>query len=188
MRLKTVILVSLGLFLGLQAKAQLAVKTNLPYWATTTPNVGVEWRVARRSTLQAFYGLNPWRSTAGKSIRHWVVEPEYRHWFCEAFDGWFVGVHALGGEFNMGHVKLPLGVLKTLRDHRYEGWYAGAGFTAGYQWVLSRHWNFEASIGVGYSYIGYKKYDCGTCGRKLKSGHTHYVGPTKTALSLVYLF
>ncbi len=188
MRLRIVVMAAAVLLLGLPARAQIAVKTNMLYWAATTPNVGVEWRLNDRSTVQAFYGLNPWRGASGKSIRHWVVEPEYRHWFCEAFDGWFMGVHALGGEFNMGHVKLPMGVLPTLRDHRYEGWYAGAGLTAGYQWPLSKHWNVEASLGLGYSYISYKKYDCGTCAQRLKTGHTHYVGPTKTALSLLYLF
>lgn len=35
-----------------------ALKTNALYWATTTPNLGIEASVGKKSTLQLFYGLN----------------------------------------------------------------------------------------------------------------------------------
>ncbi len=174
---------------AVSASAQnIAIKTNALYWATTTPNLGVEASVGKKHTVQLFYGLNPWKSSSGKSIRHWVLQPEYRYWFCETFNGWFVGAHLMGGQFNVGNVDLPGGFLKQLKDHRYEGWFAGGGVTAGYQWVLSKHWNFEASIGLGYDYIKYDKFKCGECGEKLKSSHTNYFGPTKAALSFMYIF
>lgn len=168
---------------------QVGVKTNLLYWATTTPNIGTEIAVGKKHTAQVFFGLNPWKQSGGdqSSIRHWLVQPEYRYWFCQSFNGWFLGAHAMGGQFNAGGVKLPFGLVKDLRDHRYEGWYVGGGVTAGYQWPLSKHWNLETSIGVGYDYIQYDKFKCGTCGEKEKSGHDHYVGPTKAALSLIYM-
>jgi hypothetical protein len=77
---------------------------------------------------------------------------------------------------------------KGLRDHRYEGWYIGGGVSYGYQWVLSRHWNFEASIGAGVVYAKYKGFACGECGRQINDGDTWYVGPTKAVLSILYLF
>ena len=67
-------------------------------------------------------------------------------------------------------------------------WYAGGGVTVGYQWPLSRHWNVEASLGVGYDYIKYDKFECGRCGNRLEDGHAHYVGPTKAAISFLYVF
>lgn len=113
--------------------------------------------------------------------------PEYRYWFCQSFNGWFVGVHAMGGEFNVNDVKLPLtNVFK--RGMREEGWYVGGGLTAGYQWMLGRHWNLEASLGLGYDYIQYKRYRCGHCGDHDRNGHDHYFGPTKAALSILYIF
>ena len=36
-----------------------ALKTNGLYWATTTPNVGIEVRLAPKWTLEAEVGLNP---------------------------------------------------------------------------------------------------------------------------------
>lgn len=172
---------------GLQAQT-VALKNNILYDATATPNIGIEASIGSRHTVQLFYGLNPWETSSGKSLRHWLVQPELRYWFCQSFNGWFVGAHLMGGQFNAGSVKLPFGLFPELRDHHYEGWYAGGGVTAGYQWPLSRHWNVEMSIGVGYDYIKYDKYKCGECGEKLKSSHSNYIGPTKLALSLMYVF
>lgn len=170
---------------------QLAVKTNLLYDATTTPNLGLEMGVGKKHSMQLYYGLNPWEfdgDNGGKYFKHWLLSPEYRYWFCHRFQGSFVGIHGLGGEFNAANVKLPFGMYKELRDHRYEGWYVGGGATYGYQWVLSRHWNFETSVGVGAIYAKFKKFECGECGRQTGDDHTVYVGPTKAVLSLLYIF
>ena len=183
----TVLLVFILIFNTAFAQ-KVAVKSNLLYDATTTPNLGLELATGKKQTLQLFYGLNPWKFDDKKKLRHWVLQPEYRWWFCQRFNGSFVGVHAHSGEFNMAGVKLPFGIWPELKSHRYEGWFAGGGLTYGYQWVLSKHWNFEASIGAGYAYIKYKKYGCAKCGEKKKDTHRHYVGPTKTALSLIYAF
>lgn len=167
-----------------------AVKTNALYWATTTPNIGVEASIGKKHSVQLFYGLNPWKESGGDqtSLRHWVLNPEYRYWFCEAFNGWFVGAHLNGGQFNVASFDLPFGLIQGLKDHRYEGWFAGGGISAGYQWVLSKHWNLEASLGIGYDYFKFDKYKCGECGEKIWSGHKNYFGPTKLALSVLYIF
>ena len=170
---------------------QVALKTNILYDATATPNIGMEIGVNKKHTFQVFYGLHPWKfgsDDSKKFLKHWVVNPEWRHWFCHRFNGSFLGIHAFGGEYNASRVKMPFGWWKELRDNRFEGWFAGGGVSYGYQWVMSKHWNFEASVGVGVAYIEYDKYGCGDCGKKLDDGHKIYVGPTKLALSLMYIF
>lgn len=170
---------------------KLAVKTNLLYDATLTPNLGAELGLSHRSTLQLVYGLNPWKLSDGKSLRHWQLMPEYRWWLCSKFNGHFFGVHAMGGQFNMAKVDATLpftGWPADLKDYRYEGWNVGAGLTYGYQWILSRHWNAEAAIGIGYNHIKYKKYPCAECGTMADEGRRNYFGPTKAVLSLVYVF
>ena len=80
---------------------QVALKTNLLYDATTTPNIGMEVGIDKKHTIQAFYGLNPWKFGHGedqKFVKHWVVNPEFRYWFCHRFNGSFVGIHAFGGQ------------------------------------------------------------------------------------------
>ena len=44
----------------LTGMGQLAVKTNLLYDATTTPNIGAELGIGKKSTVNLVYGLNPW--------------------------------------------------------------------------------------------------------------------------------
>lgn len=44
-----------------------------------------------------------------KKIKHLMLQPELRYWFCEKFNGHFLGVHLHGGIFNVGGVKLPFG-------------------------------------------------------------------------------
>lgn len=179
---------------------QTAVKTNVLYDATTTPNLAVEIGVGEKSTMQLLYGLNPWTfdsETHGeRKAKHWVLMPEYRWWTCSKFNGHFFGVHAMGGQFNAANVDLPIpgfyfsgdNLRKELKDHRYEGRFVGAGVNYGYQWILSRHWNLEAEIGVGYQYIWFDKYACGECGGKIADGSTQYVGITKLGISFLYIF
>lgn len=184
---------------AVSAYSQVAVKTNLLYDATTTPNLGVEVGVGRKQTVQLFYGLNPWKfhsSHGDRMAKHWLLMPEWRWWTCSRFNGHFFGVHLMGGEFNAANVDLPIpgaffggdNLTKGVRDLRYQGAYAGAGFTYGYQWIISRHWNIEAEIGVGYNHVWYDKYPCYECGAKIASGNTNYAGITKLGLSILYIF
>lgn len=67
---------------------QLAVKTNLLYDATTTPNIGAELGIGKKHSLQLYYGLNPWKfntDSGKKYFKHWMLAPEYRYWFCHRF-------------------------------------------------------------------------------------------------------
>lgn len=172
------------------ARAQdISLKTNLLYWSTTTPNLGAEMRLGRKTSAQVFFGLNPWKQSGGNhsSLRHWLLMPEWRYWFCQPFNGWFVGVHGLGGEYNAGGVDLPFNLIHTLEDHRYKGWYIGGGVTGGYQWALSKHWALEANIGLGYIYSPNDRH-CTYCEGVQRHKKRHYVGPTKAALSIAYVF
>ena len=79
--------------------------------------------------------------------------------------------------------------LSKLSDYRYQGWFIGAGVAYGYAWILGRHWNLEAEIGVGYAYTQYDSFRCVGCGKRVeKDKPHHYVGPTKAAVNLVYVF
>lgn len=46
----------------------------------------------------------------------------------------------------------------------------------------------EATIGVGYAYIKYDKYEPGDDGRKIDHNTKDYFGPTKIGLSFIYTF
>lgn len=194
----TAIMLCLGVSC-IQAQA-LAVKTNLLSDMTLTPTIGGEVSLGTRSSLNLVYGINPWTfrsDTHGhRKAKFWVLMPEYRWWSCSVFNGHFFGVHAMGGQFNAMNVNLPIpgaffggdNIRSQVRHSRYQGGYAGLGLTYGYQWILSRHWNLEAEVGLGYNYVWYDKYGCGECEGKVKSGHTNYAGITKLGLSVLYIF
>lgn len=187
------------MILPVAVRAQLAVKTNVVYDALTTPNLGAEWGCAPQQSVNLVYGLNPWSYTSDSGIRkarHWVVMPEWRWWFCTRFNGHFVGAHLMGGQFNAENVKLPVpgaffggeNLTRAVRDYRCQGWFAGIGATYGYQFILARHWNIEAEIGVGYNHVWFDRYNLGKCGGHLADGHSNYVGVTKLGLSVLYIF
>ena len=165
-----------------------AIKTNVLYDVTTTFNLGAEFGLSPKWTLDVSGNYNPWTFDNNKKWKHWFVQPEARYWFCEKFNGHFFGIHAHGGQYNFGNTDFFGLASDNIKNHRYEGWFVGAGIAYGYAWVLSKHWNIEAEIGVGYAYTKYDKYDFGKCGNKIKDDNYHYFGPTKAALSLVYVF
>lgn len=170
---------------------QVGLKTNLLYWGTTTPNLSVEIALGRKTSLEITGSYNPWqfgKKDDNKKVKHWVVMPELRFWPYEKFDGHFLGFHGLYTQYNAGGVNLPLWPLSNLKTSRYEGYGTGAGFVYGYQWYLGPHWNLELSVGLGYMYFNYKRYECRRCGNYLDKGTKHWVGPTKIGVSFTYLF
>ncbi|MBD5201603.1 MAG: DUF3575 domain-containing protein [Bacteroidales bacterium] len=185
------VLACMALFLPARAQ-NVGIKTNILYDAALSPNLGVEIGLAPRWTLDISGNVNAW-TVDNRKWKHWLVQPEARYWLCERFQGNFFGLHLLGGQYNVGNIgHLPdfLGShFSNLKDHRYQGWGAGAGIAYGHAWVLGKHWNLEAEIGIGWIYTRYDVYPCATCGTKQASNKVHnYVGPTKAALNLVYLF
>ena len=173
---------------------KVAVKTNLLYDATLTVNLGAEAKFNDKWTGDLSANFNSWSFSGGKRWKHWLIQPEARYWLCDVFAGHFFGVHALGGQYNIGPVDMGsfkfLGTdFSHLKDHRYQGWLAGAGIVYGYSWILSKHFNLEAEIGIGWAYTRFDTFECAGCGKKISSGrHHNYVGPTKAALNLVYVF
>lgn len=169
-----------------------ALKTNLLYDATATVNLGIEQAVAPKWSVDLSANLNAWNMHDGARWKHWLVQPEARYWFCQALDGHFLAFHLVGGQYNIGHwTDGGLWGIKVnkLAANRYQGWFLGAGVGYGYTWMLSKHWNLEAEIAVGYAFSRYDRFECENCGREVESGRNHhYVGPTKAAISLVYLF
>lgn len=170
-----------------------AVKTNLLADAFVSPNLGVGIGLAPKWTLDVSGQFNAWTLSHDRRWKHWLLQPEARYWLCDRFSGHFIGAHIHGGQYNIGGVDGKVEFLGTdfrkLEDTRYQGWFVGAGVAYGYAWILGRHWNFEAEIGIGYSYTRYDRFRCIGCGKKIETDKPHhYVGPTKAAVNLVYVF
>lgn len=188
-----IIAVTASVNAGRMRAQEVAVKTNLAADALANVNLGGEMGLAPKWTFDLTGQFNAWSFSHSRRWKHWAVQPEARYWLCDRFSGHFFGAEGHGGQYNIGGFDGKLNFLGTdarkLKDSRYQGWFIGAGVTYGYAWILGLHWNLEAEIGVGYSYTRYDRFRCAGCGKKTVSGKSHnYVGPTKAAVNLVYLF
>lgn len=160
----------------------LAVKSNLLYDATTTLNLGLEFGLTDKITLDVSGNYNPWRF-GDYRLKHGLIQPEVRYWKDDTFDGHFFGLHGMYARYNVGGLFFN----HNMRHNRYQGHLFGAGLSYGYQWILNTRWHLEASVGIGYIRLSDKKYPCADCGEMLKSESRNYFGPTKAAVSIIYI-
>lgn len=191
--MRTLMLCILSSMAVLASGQKLALKNNILGDAMLNPNIGIEFEAAPRWTVDVPFSFNAWTLSHDRRWKHWAVQPGARYWFCNTFAGHFVGVHAHGGQYNIGGLHNSIKFLGTdfskLTDTRFQGWFVGAGVSYGYAWILNKHWNLEAEIGFGWSYTRYDRYPCQHCGDKIENNKAHnYVGPTKAAVNLVYVF
>lgn len=178
---------------ALSVSGQVAVKTNVAMDVLAVPNAGVELGLSKKLTLDVPVYYNPWeqvmwKEQENKLFKLFMVQPELRYWFCDKFNGHFVGVHAMGGTYNTTGIDLPFSPFDDLGDNRYKGHFYGGGISYGYQHILSRHWSIEGTVGIGYAHVRYKKYPCEVCTPMSEKGTENYFGPTRAALSLIYVF
>ena len=196
---RILIIFFLRLFSGISVNAQrIGVKTNALYLATSTPNIGLEYAFADRFSLEFEGGYNPWTLDGDRNMKakHFLVSPEVRYWFCEAFNGHFIGINANYTLFNLSVVDVPAVffpsarsamVLEDLKNRRSEGWAAGAGLTYGCVWPIARRWNLECTVGLGYWYTDYDKFESRKCGLFQEHVSHGAFGPTALGISFIYL-
>lgn len=196
---RSLIIFFLLLFSGISVSAQrIGVKTNALYLATSTPNIGLEYAFADRFSLELEGGYNPWTLDSDRNMKakHFLVSPEVRYWFCEAFNGHFIGINANYTLFNLSGVDVPAVffpsarsamVLEDLKNRRSEGWAAGAGLTYGCVWPIARRWNLECTVGLGYWYTDYDKFESRKCGLFQEHVSHGAFGPTALGISFIYL-
>lgn len=169
------------------------IKTNLLYDATTTINIGFEFRTGPKNSLEIPINWNPWGpANGGTKIKHILIQPEFRWWPNGVFNGNSFGIHAHytpdffdGVGFNIGELPAPP-FTKYMNRNRFEGWLAGVGLSWGYRWNFNRHWALEAAFGIGYTYLEYNRYGAEECGPLCGFEKKHYFGITKAGINLIY--
>lgn len=197
-RYLTLAVIFLLSFAGTASAQKVAIKTNSLYWATATPNMGFEFAMGDRWTFEIAGGYNPWTLDKESNIKakHFLVTPEFRYWFCESFQGHFIGINGNYTQFNVGGILVPElfyevesegYFLDDLQYRRSQGWAAGAGITYGYAWPISRRWNMEFTLGIGWWYTEYDRFETKVCGMFQDSVSRHVFGLTDLGLSFIYM-
>lgn len=77
-RILFVLLAFIG-FISPAMAQKVAVKTNLLYDATSTINLGTEFGLSPKWTLDVSANYNPWTYSNNKKWKHWLVQPEARY-------------------------------------------------------------------------------------------------------------
>jgi hypothetical protein len=182
---------------GPKADHNFAIKTNLLYAATMTPNIALEMGLSQRFTLELSAGYNGWGNfwvpenhdpeVAQRQLDHILGRAEGRWWFRERFDGHFLGLSTLYADYKVNGMDVPLLFEK---DYRYDGNAIGAGLSWGYRWRWSGTVGLEFSLGVGVVSMRYDKFLCTTdCSgsAEVQRFSKVYLGPTNAGMKLYFM-
>ena len=167
---------------------RIAIYNNVFYDAIGALSAGVDVRLSRKTSLDVYGSIRPWKRTEDAVHKHWLVQTQLRLWPCQVMNGFFWGPYAHVAEFNIGNRDLLFGVLRSLKPYRYEGWMAGVGMGVGYEFALTRHLNIGVEAGAGYTYIDYRKYNCEVCGVLKEDSVYHYFGPSRLGVNIIFVF
>jgi hypothetical protein len=173
-----------------------ALRTNLLYDATLSPNLGAEVRLSSAWAAGINVGLNAWDidKSKNKKWRHLLVAPNIRHYFNQKGDslyryslsGRYLEFDAIYSHFNVGNTKIPFGIYTAIQDRRLQGDLLALGSKYGYSWILARDWRIEAEAGVAIGYAWFKEYDCDHCGTYYGKGDRIFLLP-QLGINVVYI-
>lgn len=168
---------------------RVALRTNLLYDATLSPNLGVDVRVDSTWTVGLLAGMNAWDidKEKNKKWRHMLFSFRARKYVNDSvFHKGYFEADAIYSHFNVGNVKFPFGLYKSVCDRRLQGDLVALGGKYGYSWILARNWRIEAEAGVAVGYAWFKEYDCPHCGTFLGDGDRIFLLPL-VGINVVYI-
>ena len=104
-----------------------------------------------------------------------VINPHIKDLFQRPICRFFIGLDVL---YIYNDIKI--------KDTGYVGDCKGGGLFAGYDWVLSNHWNLEVSLGCGVVYANQYKYE-GERGQFEVNYKKWLPVPTSCSVSFIYI-
>ncbi|MBR4481427.1 MAG: DUF3575 domain-containing protein [Prevotella sp.] len=169
-------------------QGRIALRTNLLYDATLSPNLGVEVRVDSAWTVGLLAGINAWDVDKAKNRkwRHMLFSLRARKYRKNLFEKGYYEGDLIYSHFNVGNVKFPFGLYKSVRDRRLQGDLIALGGKYGHSWILARDWRIEAEAGIAVGYAWFKEYDCPHCGTFLGKDCRIFLLP-QLGINIVYI-
>ncbi|MBQ9216526.1 MAG: DUF3575 domain-containing protein [Prevotella sp.] len=168
---------------------RVALRNNLLYDVTLTPNLSADIRVDSLWTVGATVGVNAWDvdKDTNKKWRHLLIAPNVRRWLGDSlFHKGYIEGDLIYSHFNVGNTKIPFGLYDAVKDRRLQGDLFALGGKYGYSWILARDWRVEAEAGIAVGYAWFKEYECPHCGTKLGEGDRIFLLP-QLGINIVYI-
>lgn len=180
-----------------------AIGINLAWAGIATPNLSFEMPLGRHFSAGISGGFKPgvnpathvpiwprWSPMDNDMYNetkwpHFAILPYFRWWPKETFKGFFAGADLIYAHYNVGGIKLPLGLYPEIGDHRLQGDFYGGGLSVGCSVWITRHLNLVLSAGALGGYKNATKYDCPWCGAEVGKSEGVEVVP-KLDVSIAY--
>ncbi len=164
----------------------LFIKTNMLYDVAAVPNIGIEAGIGRDWSVGVNW-MHAWwsRSSAHRYWRIYGGDVELRRWLhhrnnrSTTHSGYYLGLYGqiLSYDIEFGG-----------RGRQSDGLSWGVGLSYGYSLPLSRYFNLDFAIGLGYLGGKYKRYEpVDDCYVWQKTDKLNWFGPTKAEVSLVWI-
>ncbi|MGL5683322.1 MAG: DUF3575 domain-containing protein [Marinifilaceae bacterium] len=135
--MKKYILLGCFVFISFFCNAQhIAIKSNVLELGLSSPNLGFEFVLSRKLSLELSSGYNNWGFK--DRINYFRLQPELRYWFQRPLIQHALGVSLL---YLNNNIKAD--------GTRFDGDIVGGGLTYGYSCVLGERWNLEVGVGAG---------------------------------------
>ena len=162
-----------------------SLSTNLVDYALLgTLNAEASFSVSQHWSLTAGVKYNPFTFHKGDSRRQFQLRQQSyslgaRFWPWHSFSGWWLAARLRYQEYNYG------GILSREAE---EGDRVGAGLSAGYTYMISKHFNMEFGLGAWSGISWYRRYSCPSCGLTVDDGRKWFLLPDDVIISFAYVF
>lgn len=134
-KISKLLLIPVALFATTGASAQIYVKLNCLYAVVGVVNPQIEFVAAPHSTISLDATFSPWRSVNGHHMQFGMFTGEYRYYFRQATQGWYLSANAGLTGFDISKPQL----FENDKFFSFKG-----GYSKGFGVMLG--------IGVGYSH------------------------------------
>lgn len=135
---------------------KLYLKTNVLGLGMAIINTAAEVDLANHwsFTLPVYYSAWDYFKSTIK-FRTFAIQPEFRYWFSENNDKFFLGAH-----FGIAHYNFAFDGDYRCQDHEGKTPAIGGGLSVGYRLPISENnrWRVEISIGAGFYPLHYDKF------------------------------
>lgn len=168
---------------------KLYLKTNALFWGMGMTNVSAEIDLAKHWSFALPVTYSAWNyfpSTV--KFRTLAVQPEFRYWFNEDNQKFFIGAH-----FGYAQYNVAVDGNYRYQDHDGKSPALGGGISVGYRMPISKSdkWHIEFSLGAGVYSLHYDKfYNTPNTkdGLMIESVKKTYWGIDQAAVSFSYSF